>query len=112
MTNGEFNPRNDIPLSEQFRLAALEWVTLDAAARVLEDSKSAIVSQWINDFGDVPVSRAEARVKASDEYLRLIEDIANARTKANKAKVKVEYLRMRFSEQIGHDATARLERRM
>lgn len=110
--NGAYSARNDVPISEQFRIAALEWVELDSAARVLEDSKSAIVSQWINDFGDVPVSRAEARVKASDEYLRLIENIANARTEANKAKVQVEYLRMRFSEQIGHDATARLERRM
>ena len=109
---GESNVRNDVPISEQFRLAAIEWVELDAAARILEDSKSAIVSQWVNDFGDVPVSRAESRVKGSDEYLRLIEDIANARTKANKAKVQVEYLRMRFSEQIGHEANSRLERRM
>ena len=109
---GEFDRRNDQPLSEQYRLAALEWVDLDSAARIMEDSKSAIVAQWMSDHGDMPVSRAEAKVKASDDYLRLIEDIANARTKANKAKVQCEYLRMRFSEEVSREATSRIERRM
>lgn len=109
---GESNLRNDMPISEQYRLAALDWVDADSAARILEGSKSAIVAQWVNDYGDIPVSRAEAKVKASDDYLRLIEDVENARTKANKLKVQVEYLRMRFSEEIGRDANARAERRM
>jgi hypothetical protein len=94
----------NMPISEQYRLAALEWVDLDSAARILESSKSAIVAQWVNDYGDMPISRAEAKVKASDDYLRLIE--------ANKAKVQCEYLRMRFSEEIGRDANARAERRL
>jgi hypothetical protein len=102
----------NMPISEQYRLAALEWVDLDSAARILESSKSAIVAQWVNDYGDMPISRAEAKVRASDDYLRLIEDIETARTKANKAKVQCEYLRMRFSEEIGRDANARAERRL
>lgn len=109
---GEFNNQSNMPISEQYRLAALEWVDLDSAARILEDSKSAIVAQWMADHGDIPVSRAEAKVKSSDDYLRLIEDIANARTKANKAKVQCEYLRMRFSEEVSREATSRIERRM
>lgn len=109
---GESSIRNDVPISEQFRLAAIEWCDLDAAARILESSKGAIVAQWVNDYGDIPVSRAESRVKGSDEYLRLIENIENARTRANKAKVQVEYLRMKFSEQVSFEATSRVERRM
>ena len=104
--------KNDVPISEQYRLAALDWVDADAAARILESSKSAIVAQMLLDHGDIPVSRAEIKVKSSDDYLRLIEDIENARTKANKAKVQMEYLRMRFSEQVSFEATSRAERRM
>lgn len=103
---------NDVPLSEQYRLAAEEWVDLDAAARMLDESKSAIVAQWINDYGDIPVSRAESKVKGSDNYLRLIEDIVNAKTKANKAKIQLDYLRMRFSEEVSREATSRVERRI
>lgn len=109
---GEFNSHNGMPISEQYRISALEWVDLDAAARILESSKSAIVAQWMTDHGDIPVSRAEQKVKSSDDYLRLIEDIENARTRANKAKVQVEYLRMRFSEQVSIEANSRSERRM
>ena len=104
--------RNDIPISEQYRLAAEEWVDLDGAARILEDSKSCILAQWINDYGDIPVSRAEAKVKASDNWLRLVEQTAEARTKANKAKIQCDYLRMRFSEEIGKDANSRIERKL
>jgi hypothetical protein len=104
--------RNDRPISELYRIAALEWCDLDSAARMLESSKSAIVAQWVNDYGDIPISRAEAKVKASDDYLRLVEDVENARTKANKAKVQCEYLRMRFSEEVSRDANARIERKL
>jgi hypothetical protein len=110
--HGESDRYNNMPLSEEYRLAALQWVDLDAAARILESTKSAIVAQWVSDYGDMPISRAEARVKSSDDYLRLVEDIENARTKANKAKVQCEYLKMRFSEEIGRDANARAERRL
>ena len=104
--------RNDIPISEQYRMAAEEWADLDGAARILEDTKSAILAQWINDYGDIPVSRAEAKVKASDNWLRLVEQTAEARTKANKAKIQCDYLRMRFSEEIGKDANSRIERKL
>ncbi len=102
----------NMPISEQYRLAALEWVDLDSAARLLEDSKSAVFAQHVNDYGDMPVSRAEAKVRATDDWLRYVEDTVNARTKANKAKVQCEYLRMRFSEEIGREANARVEKRM
>ena len=109
--NGEFN-RNDKPLSELYRMAAEEWVDLDHSARLLEDTKSSILAQWMTDHGDIPVSRAEAKVKASDDWLRLVEDTVTARTKANKAKIQCDYLRMRFSEEVSREATSRAERRI
>jgi hypothetical protein len=37
--------RNDVPISEQYRLAALDWVQLDAAARMLEEGKTTYLAQ-------------------------------------------------------------------
>jgi hypothetical protein len=109
---GESNLRNDMPLSELYRIAAEKWVDLDHAARLLEDTKSSILAQWMADHGDIPISRAEAKVKSSDDWLRLVEDTVTARTKANKAKIELEYLRMRFSEEVSREATARVERKV
>lgn len=100
------------PISEQFRLAAKEWVSLDSAASMLEESKSAFLSQRMAALGDVPVSRAELTVKASEEWKQYIQSMVEARTKANLSKVKTEWLRMRFSEWQSHEANARAERKL
>jgi hypothetical protein len=100
------------PLSEQFRLAAKEWVEADSAANILEETKSAVLSQMMVKLGDVPVSRAEMQVKASGEWLEHITKMVKARETSNLLKVKVEWLRMRHSEQQSQEATARAERRL
>jgi hypothetical protein len=46
--------RNDVPVSELYRLAAIEWVAMDAAARLLDEGKSAYIAQQINKLGDMP----------------------------------------------------------
>jgi hypothetical protein len=100
------------PISEQFRLAAKQWVDADCAANMLEESKSAYLSQAMVKQGDVPVSRAETTVKASQEWSDYITRMVEARKAANLAKVKLEYVRMKFSEQQSAEATARAERRL
>lgn len=100
------------PLSEQFRVAAKSWVQLDSAANMLEESKSAVLSQRMAALGDMPVSRAELTVKASDEWKDYIEKMVRAREAANLAKVKLEWLRMKFSEWQSDAATRRAEMRM
>jgi hypothetical protein len=99
-------------LSEQFRLAAKAWVDLDSAASLLEETKSAVLSQRMSALGDMPVSRAELTVKATPEWEDFITRMVSAREAANLAKVKLEWLRMRFSEQQSAEATARAERRL
>lgn len=99
-------------LSEEYRIAAKGWVELDAAANMLEESKSAVLSRMMSDEGDMPVSRAELNVKASKEWQEYIKNMVEARGKANLAKVKLEWIRMRHSEQQSHEATARAERRL
>ena len=56
------------PISELYRLAAEDWVRLDGAARLLEETKTAVLSQRMAALGDLPVSRAELAVKSTDEW--------------------------------------------
>lgn len=100
------------PLSEQYRIVAKEWVDADAAANMLEESKSATLSQKMLALGEMPVSRAEMMVKGSDEWTAYLGSMVNARSRANLLKVKLEYLRMRFSEWQSAEATKRAEMKL
>jgi hypothetical protein len=99
-------------LSEQYRLAAKEWCELDAAANILEETKSAVLSSRMVALGDMPVSKAEMQVKASDEWREFIESMVTSRKEANLAKVKCEWLRMRFQEWSSQQANERAEKRL
>jgi hypothetical protein len=100
------------PLSEQFRLASKDWVDKDAAASMLEETKSAVLAQRMAALGDMAVNRAEQIVKASPEWHDWINGMVNARTAANLAKVKLEWIRMRFSEAQSFEATKRAEMKL
>lgn len=102
----------DIPISEQYRIAAAKWVDREAAACLLEDLKSAVLAQRMAELGDIPVSRAETTVKASRNWHDHVTKIAEARKAANQAKVELEYLRMRFSEWQNSEANARMEAKL
>lgn len=106
------NDRANIPLSEQFRLTAKRWVELDSAASLLEETKSAVLAQRMSALGDIPVSRAEMQVKASDEWSEFVTKMVKAREAANLSKVKLEWTRMRFSEQQSEEATKRAEMKL
>lgn len=103
---------DNLPLSEQYRLASLKWVKANAAADLLEESKSAVLSQRMAKLGDIPVSRAELTVKASPEWKEYIETMNNARREANELKVEAEFLRMKFYETQSHEASKRAEMRL
>ena len=105
-------PERERPISEQYRVVAKAWADAEAAAHVLEETKSAVFSQKCVALGDMPVNRAEQTVKASQEWFEHLEKIVAARREANLKKVQLEYLRMRFSEWQATDANHRSERRM
>lgn len=103
--------------SEKYRLAGHAWAKLDAAASLLEESKSAVLSQMINKNlhlgpGQVAFNRAEMLAKASPEWLEYIDKMVKAREEANLAKVNLEFQRMRYGEQQSAEATARAESRL
>ena len=97
------------PLSEQFRIVAKKWVDADSAASMLEETKSAVLSKWMSEMGDMPVSKAEMAVKASDKWVDYIKSMVEARQQAAMLKVQLEYIRMRFHEWQSHAANRRAE---
>lgn len=106
------NERANVAYSEQFRIVAKEWVDLDNAATMLEETKSAVLSQKMAALGDIPVSHAERAVKSSTEWLDFIKKMVDARSAANLKKVQMEYLRMKFSEWQSENANKRAEMRL
>lgn len=101
-----------LPVSEQFRIVAKEYVELDKAATMLEECKSAVLSQKMKALGDVPVSHAEREVKSSPEWADYIKKMVDARTQANLKKYQLDYLKMRFQEQNSEEATRRAEMKL
>lgn len=98
---------NQRPASEIYREVALRHADLDAAARMLEEGKSAVLAQRIALQGDVSVARAEQAVKSSEFWSEYIKRMVRARTEANKARIEVEYHRMRFWERTQDRADER-----
>lgn len=103
---------SNLPISEQYRLASLRWVKANAAADLLEESKSAVLSQRMAALGDMPVSKAELKVKSSPEWREYIEQMTDARRTANELKVEADFLRMRFYEWQSAEASKRVEARL
>jgi hypothetical protein len=102
-------PHPNVSWSEQYRIAAKDWVDKESAASILEETKSAILSQKMLEHWELPVSRAEMQVKGSDEWREFLSKMVRARESANMAKVKVEYVKMKFQEWNSHEATKRAE---
>ena len=102
----------NLPWSEQFRVVAKQWVDADAAATLLEDTKSAVLAERMQAHAELPVNRAEQLVKSSPEWRDHVEKMVNARKASNRLKVQMEYLRMKFSEWQSHEATKRTEARL
>ena len=98
--------------SERYRIKSKEWVNADAAANILEETKSAVLSQMMVKLGDIPVSRAEMQVKASEDWHKFLTVMVNARECSNLLKVEVEWIKMKSAEEQSQAATARAEMRL
>lgn len=109
-------PRNEQPISEQFRVVAKQWVDADAAASLMEELKTTtlekIKSRLISDDGPMPDNTATRLAKCSDDWEEYLRSMCKHRADANRLKVQLEYIRMRHREWIAADATARAEMRL
>lgn len=106
------SPNSQLAWSEQFRIVAKEFVELDKAATMLEEMKSAVLSQKMKALGDIPVSHAEREVRASPEWQDYITRLIDARAQANTKKFHLEYIRMKFQEWSSENANKRAEMRL
>src|SRR6266704_1221125 len=107
---------SNYPISEQFRIVAKKWVEADEAASLMEETRTSVLSEMINNVISydisMPFNKAELAAKSSPEYKDFITAMVKLRSKANLLKVKLEFLRMRFSENQSREATARAESRL
>lgn len=103
---------SNLPFSEQFRVVAKEWVELDKAATMLEETKSLVLAQKKAALGEMPDNKAEKLVKASTEWMDYVTRTVDARSAANLKKVQMEFLRMRFSEWNNDEANKRAEMKL
>jgi hypothetical protein len=106
------NDGDNRPISEQYRLVALEWADADAAANLLEETKSAYLAKLMSAYGDIPVSKAEMKAKSSEEWGDFVTNMVYARQRATKLKVELEYERMKFFEWQAHGANRRAEMKL
>ncbi len=95
-------------LSEQLYKAGVDWADKNAAANLLEETKSATLSQMMSQFSELPVSRAEMNVKASGEWMQFINKMVSARHKSDLAKVRLEFLRAKLQEWQSAEANHRM----
>lgn len=104
--------KEEWPFSEQFRIVGKKWVDADAAARLYEETKSAVLAKKKKDLGDIPDNRAETEVKASEEWFEFVTSGVNSKTKANLLKIQLEYIRVKIFEETNKDANLRHEARL
>jgi len=102
----------NLPISEQYRVIAKKWCDADAAANLLEETKSAVLAKMMVAHGQMPVSKAEMLVKASDEWNDYIEKMVRAREQAALLKAQLEYIRMKFQERSSAEANKRAEMKL
>ena len=112
MATDRMSQDNDRPISEEYRIIAKKWVDADAAANFLEETKSSVLARRMAMLGDMPVSKAEMKVKASEDWRTFIDEMVNARKEAAKLKVQLEYIKMKFSEWQSIEASKRAEMRL
>jgi hypothetical protein len=100
------------PFSEIYREAAMDWVDKDAAARMLEECKTAFLAKMKSETGAKTDAEAERLVKVTPEWKDYIKKMVNAKTSANRAKVQLNYVEMKGWENRSQEATKRAEMRL
>lgn len=95
------------PLSYQWHQVAQRWVEAESAADLLENTKSAVLSQMMSRRPEASVAAKELAVKASVEWEDYVTRIAKARKEANLLKVEKEFMTLRFWEANSQAATER-----
>lgn len=105
-------PEHERPISEDYRLAGEEWADADAAFYLLENTRTSLRAELVLQQQGVPNNRAEHIANASKEYRDHVKKTAEMKRKANRLKIRMDYLRMEYGRWNSADANQRAERRM
>jgi hypothetical protein len=105
-------PEHEQPLSEQYRIAAKEYVKAKSISKLSEDLKPSRFAELMKQRSDIAVSRAEIDVRASNEWKEHVASVVAAAEAADMARHKVKWIEMRFQEWVMEQAGARKEREM
>lgn len=109
-------PEHERSIVEQFRIVALQYVDADGAANLMEELKTTTLekmkSSLIAELGEMADNKAERMVKSGEAWTAYIKDMVAARTKANKLKLQLEYLRMMERQEDRMSWLERSERKM
>jgi hypothetical protein len=87
------------PILDAAKLAAeldrrgQEWADADHVARLLEETKTTLLAQIATEHADTSAAKADVLAKADERYVKHITGMVEAKTKANKAKVKFDTYR-------------------
>lgn len=102
------------PLPEFYGEIGDQWADADAAASLLEDLKSAFLSQKMMEHTvhGVALNKAEMLVKASREWTDYIQKTVATRKNANKLKVKLEQIKMEHMKWQSEQANERVQARL
>lgn len=101
------------PISEQFRIVALQFADAEAAATLLENAKDVTLQQRIAALDDsLAYNKREMMVKSSQAWADYINEMTEARNKARKLKLQLEHIRMKFTEWNSAEANKRAEMKL
>ncbi len=103
---------SDMPLSEEWRIISKKWVDAENSANMYEEGKSATLARMMVDKGEMAVSKAEMLTKASQDWADYIKAMVEARTAASYLKIQLDYIKMRHSEMMSHEASKRAEMKL
>lgn len=99
------------PLSDQWRRQAHVANDFDAAATLLERTRSAVLSQMKTKLiaidNKIANNKAEDIAKSSPEWKDFNDKMVAARQRANAAKIDAEWMHMKYFEDVGHRADER-----
>lgn len=99
-------------VAERYRVTAKEWAEAEAAAGLLEETKSAVLAELSLQAGGTSIAGADRIARASPAWREHLTAMIEARRVANLKKVHLKYLEMIFYTRQGADADRRAELRM
>ena len=105
-------PEHEQPLSEQYRIAAKEYVKAKSISDLADALKPTRFAELMQAHADVAVSRAELAVRASQEWKDHVASVVAASEAADMARHKVKWSEMKFQEWVMQTAHSRKEREM